>query len=62
METYSDIERNNKIREKLIGVPKSEEHAQKCRENGSSDYDKMRIREELFKIVKNQQFSLSSKL
>lgn len=59
---YEDFERNEKIRKALKGVPKSEEHAKKCRENGSSEYSKQRTRESLFKRIQNQQFSLSSKL
>ena len=62
LEVYSDSSRNEKISAKLKGVAKSEEHAQKCRENGSSEYAKEKIREALHERIKNQQFSLSSKL
>ena len=62
LKTYESYERNKKISEKLLGVPKSEEHAQKCRENGSSEYAKKRISEALYERIKNKEFSLSSQL
>lgn len=62
MKIYEDEERNNKIRQKLKGVPKSEEHAKKCRENCSSEYVRKKISESLFKRIKEKKFSISSKL
>ena len=62
MKVYDDVERNDKIRKKLKGVPKSEEHAKKCRENGSSNESREKISEALMKRIKENKFSLSSKL
>lgn len=55
-------ERNKKISLKLKGVPKSPEHALKCKQNGSSDYAKSQISKSLKERIKKQQFSISSNL
>jgi len=62
LKTYEDVERNKKISEKLKGVPKSYEHAEKCREIGRAESTRKAISEKLFKRIKNQEFSLSSQL
>ena len=62
MEQYDNLERNNKIRNKLKGVKKSEEHAEKCRINGSCEASRKKISDKLLKRIRNKEFSLSSKL
>lgn len=62
LKLYKNKDRNKKISDKLKGIPKSEEHAKKCRENGSSEYAKIKISEALQKRIMKKQFSLSSKL
>ena len=62
MKQYSDYERNNKIASALKGVPKSEEHAEKCRENGKSENSINANREKMHKMLTEGGFSLSSKI
>lgn len=62
MEMYKNPERCEKISKAMKGVPKSEEHVKKCRENGSSEYARKKISEALQERIKNNKFTLSSKL
>ena len=62
MEKYSDKERNEKISNALKGVPKSKEHAEKCRENGRSEKSIAANREKIYKSLTSGEFSLSSKV
>lgn len=62
LEKIHDRNRCEKISKKLKGKHKTTEHAIKCRENGSSEYTKTRLREELLKRINRQQFSLSSQI
>lgn len=55
-------DRCEKISKSLKGKAKSPEHAIKCKENGSSEYTKSKIRESLLKRINNHHFSLSSQL
>lgn len=59
---YSDIERNNKIRDKLLGVPKSEEHAKKIRERMNSEESREFYRNVMKKRLNDGKFHISSKL
>ena len=61
MKIYKDENRNNKIREKLKGVPKSEEHAQKCRENGRSQKSIEVNRQKMKERLESGAFKISSK-
>jgi len=61
MKNYSDESRNSKIAAKLKGVPKSKEHAEKCRQNGRSENSILRNREKMRKMLTETEFSLSSK-
>jgi hypothetical protein len=58
---YSDESRNSKIAAKLKGVPKSKEHAEKCRQNGRSENSILRNREKIHRMLTETEFSLSSK-
>ena len=60
MKVYNDKERNNKIRKALKGVKKSDEHAQKCRENGRSEKSILINREKIAKRLSDGTFSISS--
>jgi hypothetical protein len=60
LEQYENPERNNKISEKLKGVPKSPEQAERCRELGRAETTKDAIRKALYERIKNREFSLSS--
>ena len=51
IKNYSDESRNSKISAKLKGVPKSKEHAEKCRQNGRSENSILRNREKMRQIV-----------
>ena len=62
LEIYSDEIRNNKIRAALKGMPKSEEHAKKCRENGRSEKSITANREKIYRMLAKGDFSLSSKI
>ena len=61
IKNYSDESRNSKISAKLKGVPKSKEHAEKCRQNGRSENSILRNREKMRQMLINGSFSLSSK-
>ena len=62
MKQYSDENRSNKISFALTGVPKSKEHAEKCRENGRSENSIKANREKMYKMLTEGAFSLSSKI
>ena len=51
MKQYSDENRSNKISSALTGVPKSKEHAEKCRENGRSENSIKANREKMYKML-----------
>ena len=59
---YSNEDRNNKISAALKGVPKSEEHAEKCRENGRSEKSIIANREKIYRMLTEGEFSLSSEI
>lgn len=59
-EYYKNEERNDKISKALKGVPKSDEHAEKCRENGRSEKSIMANRKKMEKILSSGEFSISS--
>ena len=61
IKNYSDESRNSKIAAKLKGVPKSKEHAEKCRQNGRSENSILKNREKMYKMLTETEFSLSSK-
>ena len=62
MKIYLDKQRNKKISEKLKGVPKSEEHAEKCRQNGRCENSIIKNREKIHKMLTSGEFSLSSEI
>lgn len=62
MEKYSDKKRNEKISKALKNVPKSKEHAEKCRENGRSEKSIIANRLKMYKALTSGEFSLSSKV
>lgn len=62
LKQYSNKNRNNKISVALKGVPKSEEHAEKCRENGRSEKSIKANREKMYRMLTEGEFSLSSKI
>ena len=61
IKNYSNENRNSKIAAKLKGVPKSKEHAEKCRQNGRSENSILRNREKIHRMLTETEFSLSSK-
>lgn len=62
LETYKDVQRNRKISLKLKGVPKSEEHKESLKIAFNAPQYKECKSNALYERIKNQQFSLSSKL
>ena len=62
LKQYSDDSRNHKISIALKNVPKSEEHAEKCRENGRSENSVRINREKIHRMLTEGEFSLSSKI
>ena len=60
MDKYLDKDRNNKISAALKGIPKSKEHAEKCRENGRSEKSIKANREKMYNKLMSGEFSLSS--
>ncbi len=62
MSKYSDKERNKKISKALKGIPKSKEHAEKCRENGRSEKSITVNRLKMYNALTSGKFSLSSKV
>lgn len=59
---YSDKKRNEKISKASKGIPKSKEHAEKCRENGRCEKSITINRAKMYKLLTNGEFSLSSKI
>lgn len=62
MLTYKDEKRNEKISNALKDVPKSEEHAEKCRENGRSEKSILINREKMRERLASGKFSISSEI
>ena len=62
MSVYDDKERNGKISAALKGVKKSEEHAEKCRENGRSEKSIEVNRKKMREMLLSGKFSLSSEI
>ena len=62
MKQYDNEGRNGKISAALKGVPKSEEHAEKCRENGRCEHSVKINREKMHRMLTEGEFSLSSKI
>lgn len=62
MKMYSDKKRNEKISKASKGVPKSKEHAERCRENGRSEKSIIANRIKMHKALTSGEFSLSSKI
>jgi very-short-patch-repair endonuclease/uncharacterized Zn finger protein (UPF0148 family) len=60
MSSIKSQERAKKIRNKLIGVPKSEEHAEKCRYNGSCERTRKILSKKLHDRLDSGEFSISS--
>jgi hypothetical protein len=60
MKQYLNKERNNKISKALKGIPKSPEHAEKCRENGKSENSIAANRKKMHERLMSGEFSLSS--
>ena len=61
MKAYTDEARNSKISKALKGVPKSEEHAIKCRENGRCEKSISINRKKMHDMLTKGKFSISSK-
>lgn len=61
LQNYTNIERNSKISSKLKGVPKSESHAEKCRQNGRCKNSIIKNREKMYRMLTSGNFFLSSK-
>ena len=62
MKQYLSEERNNKIRAALKGVPKSEEHAEKCRENGRCERSILANRKKMYDRLMSGEFTISSEI
>lgn len=62
MKQYLSEERNNKIRVALKGVPKSEEHAEKCRENGRCERSILANRKKMYDRLMSGEFTISSEI
>ena len=62
MTIYSDKERNEKISKASKGIPKSKEHAEKCRENGRCEKSIITNRTKMYRLLTSGKFSLSSKI
>lgn len=59
---YANKERNDKIRNKLKGVKKSEEHAENIRKACNKEEYKKNLSDKFYERLKNNKFSISSRL